>query len=139
MSDIQGGINNAAKGECHMRIFLGYLCLICFCLLSAKAISARLHLQKADILLMKVHKLASGILVIACFLHILFVMTVLKYQSLFVIISGISTTFLIILLIYLCHMIKDQKEKMRWHRILTVFMAICIIGHFCMIKYFSML
>lgn len=123
------------KGGNRMGVLLGYLCLIFFCLLSAKAITAKLHLQKMDKALMKIHKLASGFLVISCFLHILFVIPVLKNRNLFIMISGVSIVLLMILLIYLCHTIKEQKKKMWWHRTLTVLMAICMIGHFCTLKF----
>lgn len=47
-----------------MGIFLGILCLICFCLLSAKAATAKLHFKKIDKILLKVHKPVSVFLFI---------------------------------------------------------------------------
>jgi len=64
-----------------MGIFSGVLCLICFCLLSAKAVTAKLHLKKMDKILLKVHKPASVFLILMCVIHILSVVSVLKNRS----------------------------------------------------------
>lgn len=113
-----------------MGIVSGILCLFCFCLLSAKAATAKLHLKRADRLLMKLHKPISACLVILCLVHFVFVMPVLKSRSPFVAGTGAAIIALMILLIYFCHRIKDQTKKMAWHRRLTILMAIGIIGHF---------
>lgn len=113
-----------------MGILFGILCLICFGVLSAKALSARLHLKKMDKTLMKLHKPVSAFLIITCFVHILCVVPVLKNRNVFVMISGISNVVFMVLLIYLCHAIKNEKNKILWHRIMTVLMAISIIVHF---------
>lgn len=113
-----------------MGILFGILCLICFGLLSAKAVTAKLHLKKMDKILMKFHKPVSAFLIITCFVHILYVLPILKNRDVFVMISGIVSVVFMVLLIYLCHVIKDEKKKILWHRILTVLMAISIIVHF---------
>ena len=112
-----------------MGILFGISCLICFCLLSAKAVTANLHLKKIDKILMKFHKPVSGFLIITCFVHILCVVPILKSRDVLVMISGIVNVVFMVLLICLCHVIKDKREKMLWHRILTVLMAIGIIVH----------
>lgn len=112
-----------------MGIIFGFICLICFCVLSAKAITKKCHLEKADRLLMKFHKPISWLLIISCFLHMILVIPVIKNRSIFVIITGICSVFFMILLICLCHMIKDTKKKIWWHRVLTIIMAICIVSH----------
>lgn len=112
-----------------MGILFGILCVICFGMLSAKAVTAKLHLEKMDRILMKLHKPVSGILIITCFVHILFVVSVLKNRDVLVMISGILNVVLMVFLIYLCHVIKDEKKKMLWHRIMTVLMAMSIAVH----------
>lgn len=112
-----------------MGILFGILCLICFGLLSAKAVTAKLYLKKMDIILMKFHKPVSAFLIIMCFVHILYIVPVLKNRDMLVMISGIVNVVLMVLLICLCHVIKDKKKKILWHRILTVLMAIGIIVH----------
>ncbi len=113
-----------------MGIILGYSGLICFCLLALKAVTAKLHLKKPDRALMLIHKFVSAFLVIICFLHILFVVPVVKNRNVLVTVSGIIIVMLMFLLIYLCHVIEDQKKKIWWHRVMTIFMVIGIIGHF---------
>lgn len=112
-----------------MGIFFGILCLICFGLLSAKAVTAKLHFKKMDRILMKFHEPVSAFLVITCLVHIIYVVPVLKNRDMLVMISGIVNVVFMVLLICLCHVIKDKREKMFWHRILTVLMAISIIVH----------
>lgn len=112
-----------------MGIVSGILCLICFCLLAAKAVTARLHLKRADRAFMKLHKPVSALLFVLCFLHILFVFSVLKSRSMLVVVSGAVGVLLMFLLICLCHLIKDRKKKMWWHRALTILMAVCLMGH----------
>lgn len=113
-----------------MGIVSGILCLICFCLLAAKAVTARLlHLKRADRAFMKLHKPVSAFLFVLCFLHILFVFSVLKSRSMFVVASGAAGVLLMFLLICLCHLIKDRKKKMWWHRALTILTAVCLMGH----------
>lgn len=113
-----------------MGIFTGMLCFICFCMLSAKAATAKLHFKKMDKMLMKVHKPASACLVLICFVHIVCVVPIIKSRSLFVVVLGIVTAVWMVLLICLCHVQKEKKKKMWWHRILTALMAAGIIGHF---------
>lgn len=112
-----------------MGILFGILCVICFVMLSAKAVTAKLHLEKMDRILMKLHKPISGILIITCLVHIFCVVPILKNRDAIVMISGILNVVLMVLLIYLCHVIKDEK-KILWHRIMTVLMAIGIMVHF---------
>lgn len=113
-----------------MGIFLGILCLICFCLLLAKAVTAKLHLKKIDKMLLKVHKPVSVFLFIICLIHIICVVPILKNRNLLVMVSGIVSVTFMVLLVCLCHMIKDRKRKILWHRILAALMATGIIGHF---------
>lgn len=103
-----------------MGIFSGILCLICFCLLSAKAVTARLHLKKIDKILVKVHKTVSVFLVIICSVHIFYVVPLFKNRNLSVVVSGIIIVAFMVLLIFLCHVIKNRKKKIFWHRILLL-------------------
>lgn len=123
-------MNEAEKDGSDMGIFSGIVCFICFCLLSAKAATAKLHVEKMDRMFMKMHKPVSAFLMIACVVHIFYSIPLLKNRSLLVVISGFSTTALMILLICFCHMIKDRKKKIWWHRVCTILMAAGILGHF---------
>ena len=112
-----------------MGIISGILCVVCFCLLSAKAVTAKLHIKKIDKILMKMHKPISALLIVLCCVHIFCVVRLLKNRSLLVVISGITNTVLMISLICFCHIIKDREKKIMWHRIWTILMAVGIMGH----------
>lgn len=118
-----------------MGIILGYLALILFCILSAKAVTHRCQLKKADRFLMKLHKPVSVLLVGVCFLHIILVIPVLRNRSIWVIVTGAAGMFIMFLLICFCHVIKDSRKKNKWHRIFTIVMAVCIVSH--MVTYFA--
>lgn len=112
-----------------MGIVFGFISLICFLVLAAKAITHRCNWQRADRFLLKIHKYASVLLLISCLIHIILVVPVLENRSIFVIITGASSIIVMILLIFFCHMIKEKKKKLWWHRALTIIMAICIVAH----------
>ncbi len=113
-----------------MGIFSGILCLICFCLLLAKAATSKLHFKNIDKLLLKIHKPVSLFCVIICFVHIFYVVPILKNRNMLIVISGITSVFLMVLSVSLCHIIKDKKKNLFWHRTMAVLMAIGIICHF---------
>ncbi len=112
-----------------MGIVLGYLCVICFLLLSMKAITKRCHFVKLDQILMKMHKPLSAAMLILVALHVVFVIPVVANRSLFVNISGISMVVVLLLLIFLCHTIKQKEKKMWWHRAMTIVGAVLMVGH----------
>lgn len=112
-----------------MGIILGFASLFFFLLLSAKALTKRLHFHKADNMLMRAHKAFSGLLFLGCFMHILFVFPVLKNRNVSVMVSGLAAVLSMFLLTALCHMIKDAPRKMQWHRILDMVMLLCLLLH----------
>lgn len=112
-----------------MGMFTGFICLFCFLMLAAKAITHRCNWKKTDRVLMKCHKPICVLLIVSCFIHMIYVVPVLKNRSAFVIITGIVSFFVMVSLICLCHIIKEKKKKMWWHIFLTIIIAICIVGH----------
>ena len=112
-----------------MGIVVGFLCLICYCVLSAKAVTRRCRWKKADNVLMKLHKPVSGLLLVTVILHIILVIPVWQNRSFLVVVTGIAGVVCMIFLIVLCHRIMDRNRKIYWHRALTIIMAICIAGH----------
>ena len=124
-------------------IITGYICLFCFCILLAKALTRKLGMQKADRLFMKLHKPASGILLIACTVHMILVFPVLKMRNPAVIVTGICAVVTYLLLIIFCHnsgfriLSKNLKKnvsepaayKLRLHRVLSLIMLVCIAAH----------
>lgn len=113
-----------------MGIITGFLCLFCFAVLTAKALTQKLHLHKIDTLLRKLHKPASGLLLAGCILHVLYVCPVFKMRGLPVILTGFFIIAVYFLLIIFCHR-KGQPAsyRLRWHRILTVVMLFFITAH----------
>lgn len=112
-----------------MGIVLGYLCLICFLLLGGKLITKRFHAIKLDRVLMKLHKPVSAIMLILCVLHIFYVIPVMRNRSIAVSLTGMIAMLVVVLLIVLCHIMKEKKTRMQWHRILSVAIAVLVVGH----------
>lgn len=112
-----------------MGIVLGFICLVCFLMLSAKVITRKCRLIRMDRFFMRIHKPISAALVIFVLIHMILVFPVLKNRNVFVSILGIGTAFLMIALIWFCHTMKDKKKRIHWHRILTAAMALCMAGH----------
>lgn len=112
-----------------MGIATGFLCIICFVLLAAKALTRKWRLEKMDKFLMRLHKPVSVLLLVYCILHMIFVLPVIQNRSVFVLISGVVAFILILMLIILCHVIKNKKLRIRWHRVLTVLIVIGLAGH----------
>lgn len=112
-----------------MGIVFGYLTLVCFCLLLAKALTHKLHLKKADSILMKIHKPVCVVAVICCFIHVVLVFPVLRTRSIYVVVTGIVAVVVAVLIILFCHIMKNGTVRLRWHRILSAVMLVMIICH----------
>lgn len=112
-----------------MGIVLGILCVICFLLLAMKMVTRKFHLQKIDVFLMRIHKPICVLLIVLCVLHVISVIPVLKNRSAAVISAGIIAIVGMLLLICLCHTIKEKQKRVHWHKIMTLFFAICIVSH----------
>ena len=112
-----------------MGIVFGYLSLICFCMLVAKWIARRCNLIKFDNVLMRIHRPVSLLLIVFCILHISFCIPVLRNRNILVNVSGVVAVVFMIVLIFSCHVLKQKDRRMKWHRILTILMAVCIVWH----------
>lgn len=112
-----------------MGIVFGYLALVCFCMLAAKWIAKRCNLIKFDKVLTRIHKPVSLLLTVFCILHIVFVIPVLGNRNVLVNVSGVVAVIFMIVLFFSCHVLKQKDRRMKWHRILTMLMAVCIVWH----------
>lgn len=142
-----------------MGIFMGILCFLCFLLLLAKAASRKFGLHKADRLFMKLHKPLSGALFLLCPVHIFFVLRVTRTaqssrmarpsQVMWLsrtaqiswtaesprsarfpgYLSGGCLFLCMLVLITLCHTCRDEKRKLKQHRILSAVMLGCALIH----------
>ena len=124
-------------------IITGYICLFFFSILLIKVLTRKLGMQKSDSFFMKLHKPASGILLIACTVHMILVSPVLKMRNPAVIVAGICAIVTYLLLIIFCHnsgfriLSKNLKKnvsnlatyKLRLHRVLSLIMLVCIAAH----------
>lgn len=113
-----------------MGIVLGYVCLVCFAGMIAKAVSRKLGFQKGNALLMKLHKLFSAGFLLSGIVHFVLVLPVLRTRAAGVTVTGSMVLLLGILLIVLCHVMKKSgKSWLCVHRIMAALMLVCTIGH----------
>lgn len=117
------------RGISFMGIITGYLALICLLLLLAKFVTRRIHNDRLDRFFLKLHKPVSAAFVIMTVVHLLLTLPVFRTRSPAVILSGIAALIILILMITLCHSIKNGKEKMHWHRILSVILLLLAVVH----------
>lgn len=112
-----------------MGIVMGYICLICYILLAGKYVARKTERQRVNAFFLKLHKPVSCIFLLACIIHLILVLPVLKGRDMLVTVSGMFCLGMILLLIILCHVIKEKKQKMFWHRLLTVVLLVMIVFH----------
>lgn len=112
-----------------MGIILGFICLLCCCILLAKMLTRKFNWETADKIMMRLHKPASAGLALFCPLHIIFAASVFRTRHLSIVLSGVSIAILTILIVGLCHILKDKRQKLRWHRILSIVLFLGILGH----------
>lgn len=110
--------------------FTGYLCVLSFLLMFVKLLSRTMKLKKADKFIMKLHVPASGVFCIALLVHLVLNLIFFKTGAAAAYLLGAAAAIVSLLLITLCHTMKDPKAKFRWHRILAVTMLLLIICHY---------
>lgn len=112
-----------------MRIITGLAALICFLLLAVKYPLRKLGLHKLNGALMKLHEPASAGLLLAGLVHLIVCLRLLGQRSLLLLLSGLAVFIMCFVIIAACHRMKEPKQKMRWHRILSLITAILIAVH----------
>ena len=112
-----------------MRIVLGLLALVCFLLLAVKSPSRKLGLHTLNGALMKLHEPASAVLLLAGLIHLILCLRLFGQRSLLLPLSGLAVFIMCFVIIAACHMMKEPKQKMRWHRILSLITVILIAIH----------
>lgn len=112
-----------------MGIVSGYVTVLCFVLLLAKLLTRLLKKRKADHVLMKLHKYLSAGMLFMGILHLILVYPVLRGRSKVVVVSGIVAMILMVLIIALCHMIKDRKKRVWLHRMLSLVLTLFVVVH----------
>lgn len=112
-----------------MRLITGYLCLACFVLLAVKYPLRKLGLYKLNAGLMKIHEAASGLLFLCAIAHIILAISVLGQRTLALPLFGAAAFALLVWLVAACHMMKDVKRRMDWHRWLSLASFAAIAAH----------
>ena len=117
-----------------MGIITGYICLICVVLLLMKFVSKRLHLTKLNSKLMKIHKFVAGGFLVVGLIHFCIVLKVFFTRNMIVNISGIIAILAGIALTITCHVMKDKKREIHFHRAFSAIIGIMVIVH--VVSYF---
>jgi uncharacterized protein with FMN-binding domain len=112
-----------------MGIITGYFSLISFLLLVIKFIVRKMKNQKLNHIFKQLHKPVSCVFLLSCIIHFVLVIPVLKARNLLVTYSGLLSFGIAILLILFCHIIKDGKKKMFWHRTLAFALLVAVTCH----------
>lgn len=112
-----------------MKLVTGYICLACFILLSVKYLLRKFGLHKLNAALMKIHEHASGLLFLAAIAHIILVFPTALNKSAALPLLGAVSFALLFWLVAACHMMKDVKKRMQWHRWLSLASCLAIAAH----------
>ena len=112
-----------------MGILSVFLCLLCFCLLTVKAVTRKFGFPQADAFLMKLHKPLSAALLILLPVHLFFTLPLVKTRHFSVYLAGAAVLLSFVLLITLCHICKDKRRRLTWHRFFTCLMLSGIVFH----------
>lgn len=89
----------------------------------------KLHMDKLNAELMKAHEAMSGVFFLSASAHLASGLMRAKKITPAVIISGGAAYAVSVMLIAACHMTKDPKKKMRWHRLYSLVLAETMAGH----------
>ena len=112
-----------------MGLITGYICLICFILLLAKYIARKSKKATLNRFFAKIHKPVSTVLILMVIVHFILVIPVLRNRNLWMNLSGVLSFILIFGITILCHTLKNGKQRIKWHRILSATMLIVTILH----------
>lgn len=122
-------------------IITGFVCVCCFCILLLKAFTKRFGRPDADSLFMRLHKPASGLLLLGCMVHMIRILPLVKMRHPLILFTGFGTFICYLLLIVFCHnkglcllpgshaRKNTAAYRLRLHRILSVIMLLLIIVH----------
>lgn len=112
-----------------MGIITGYICLLCVVLLLLKFIAKRLNITKLNAFLMKIHKhVACGFLLVGM-IHFALVINVLDTRNLIVVISGILCLAAGFMLTAVCHLMKNRKKEICFHRLFSIIIFVMLVLH----------
>lgn len=117
-----------------MGIITGYICLLCVILLLVKYIARKFHFNTLNKGLMKIHKYVACAFLLVGMIHFVLVLPVIDTREITVTISGIVAIIAAVSLTVVCHLIKDRKKEIIFHRgfslIITIMVLIHIVSYF---------
>ncbi|MDD6039376.1 MAG: hypothetical protein PUD20_11370, partial [bacterium] len=112
-----------------MGIITGYLSLILLLLILAKFVSNRCKSRKANAFFMKIHKYAVFGFLLMSMIHFALVLPVLDTRATMITVSGIAIVIVGIILTIVCHVMKDHKKELPYHRFFSLLILILTLVH----------
>lgn len=117
-----------------MGIVTGYICLFLMLLLLTKYVTKRCHLIRINAFLMKIHKYAACGFLVVGILHMILVIKVIDTRDSIVMISGIAVLVTGMVLISVCHLMKNREKEIKFHRFFSLTIVVMMIIH--IVSYF---
>lgn len=112
-----------------MAVITGYVCLVALLFLLLKFVTKRGGFKRADLFMMKFHKYAALGFIVVGIVHLFLVLKVLDTRNIVVMVSGIVIVVSGITLVILCHVLKNRKREIMFHRGLAVIMLAFVTVH----------
>lgn len=114
-----------------MGLVTGYASCILLVLLLIKYVARKLKWNRLNKILMKKHKYIAFAFLLMSIIHMMLVLQVWEGRHILVNISGIVILAVGIILTTVCHILKNHKLEIRFHRAFSFVMAIMLIVHIC--------
>ena len=77
---------------------------------------------------MELHEAASGLFFVSATVHMISSLRTVRRNP-FTALTGLISFAVSIILIAACHITKDTRKKMLWHRIYSLFLALSVAAH----------
>ena len=106
----------------------GAVALVSLLALLVKYPLRKLGMHKLNAFFMKLHEAASGLFFIAAIAHMISSLRQARKHP-FAALTGVLSFVISFVLIAACHMTKDVKKKMHWHRIYSLLLTLTTAGH----------
>ncbi len=112
-----------------MGVITGYLCLAFMLFLMLKFLSRKFQWKTVNAVLMKFHKYAAALFLVVSVLHFVLVVSVLRSRMPVIAVSGSLAVVFGVLLVILCHVMKDRRKELVFHRMLSVLIVCMAVIH----------
>ena len=88
----------------------------------------KLGLHKLNAFFMKLHEAASGLFFVSAAAHMISGLRTVRRNP-FAALTGLISFVVSIILIAACHITKDTRKKMLWHRIYSLILTLSVAAH----------